>query len=265
VGPDTQDAFDELGLRLARQNLAVHALGLARHYVAEVLESLTRPSGNGFEHVDGPEGLNEAMGAIVSHLFGQVASDVQVRVQPEGLAAISCRHGFPTGLEADALVISLGDVSKGYARRVLLSGPIRAESWGAIIHGSSREKGEVKHEKLELEFVSPESPRGRLMIGISHELSLVADESAAWLSLARRDVDRAETQLESAETALRAIVAMAPEGVPMRRHLERLADLRSAVERGEGDIPLLIRRAQAARAGTNVSQVIPLQNYRLRK
>lgn len=265
VGPDTQDAFDELGLRLARQNVSVHALGLARHYVAEVLEALTRPSGNGFEHVDGPEGLNEAMGAIVSHLFGQVAAEVQVRVQPEGLGAISCRHGFPTALEADALVITLGDVSRGYSRRVLLSGPIRGETWSAIIHGSSRERGDVKHQKLDLEFSSPESSRGRLIVGLSHELNLVGEETAAWLSLARRDTQRAETQLEAAETALRAIVAMAPEGIPVRRHLERLADLRSAVERGEGDIPLLIRRAQAARAGTNVSQVIPIQNYRGQK
>ena len=36
----------------------------------------------------------------------------------------------------------------------------------------------------------------------------------------------------------------------------------AAVERGEGDIPLLIRRAQSARAGTHVSQVIPLAAYR---
>lgn len=262
VGPDTQDAFDELGLRLARQNLAVHALGLARHYVAEVLEALTRPSGNGFEHVDGPEGLTEAMGAIVSHLFGQVAAEVQVRVQPEGLGAISCRHSFATALESDALVVTLGDVSRGYSRRVLLSGPVRSETWGAIIHGSSRERGDMRHQKVDLEPVTPESSRGRLIVGLSHELNLVAEETAAWLSLARRDTARAETQLEAAETSLRAIVAIAPEGIPVRRHLERLADLRSAVERGEGDIPLLIRRAQAARAGTNVSQVIPIQGYR---
>ncbi|MCA3015522.1 MAG: VWA domain-containing protein [Myxococcaceae bacterium] len=265
VGPDTQEAFDELGVRLSRLNVGVHALGLARHYVAEVLEALTRPSGNGFEHVDGPEGLSEAMGAIVSTLFGQVASEAQVRVQPEGFGAISCRHGFPTALEADALVVTLGDISRGLSRRVLFSGPLRGEGWGAIVHGSCRERGDVKHQKVEVDLVPPESARGRLIIGLSHELYLVADESAAWLSLARRDTARAETQLEAAETALRAIVSMAPEGIPVRRHLERLADLRSAVERGEGDIPLLIRRAQAARAGTNVSQVIPFQNFQHRR
>lgn len=264
VGPDTQDAFDELGMRLARQNIGAHALGLARHYVAEVLEALTRPSGNGFEHVDGPEGLSEAMGAIVSHLFGQVASEVQVRVQPEGFGSLSCRHGFQTSLEADALVVLLGDVSRGFARRVLLSGPLRAPTWTAHVHGTSKERGDVKHVKVELETVTADSSRGRVVVGLSHELNLVTEETAAWLSLARRDPARAETQLEAAETALRAIVAMSPEGLPVRRHLERLADLRSAVERGEGDIPLLIRRAQAVRAGTNVSQVIPLQSYRKR-
>lgn len=60
-------------------------------------------------------------------------------------------------------------------------------------------------------------------------------------------------------------MGLAPEGIAVRRHLERLADSRLAVERGEGDIPLLIRRAQSARASTNVSQVIPLQAYRNRR
>jgi Ca-activated chloride channel family protein len=99
-------------------------------------------------------------------------------------------------------------------------------------------------------------------LGIGHELELVSAETAAWLSLARKDLERAETQLEYAEQHLKAIVALEPEGIPIRRHLERLGDLRLAVERGEGDIPLLIRRAQSARAGTHVSQVIPIQSYR---
>ena len=38
VGPDSQEAFDELGGRLAGAGL-VHALGLATHYVAEVLQA----------------------------------------------------------------------------------------------------------------------------------------------------------------------------------------------------------------------------------
>jgi hypothetical protein len=41
--------------------------------------------------------------------------------------------------------------------------------------------------------------------------------------------------------------------------MERLKDLRGAIERGEGDIPMLVRRAKSARTGTHVSQVIPLE------
>ncbi len=264
VGPDTQEAFDNLGLKLAQEGIAVHALGLARHYVAEVLQALTLPSGNAYEHVDGPEGLHEAMGAVVAHLFGEVATAMQVRVQPEGFNALICRHAYPTKAEPDALVVNLGDVSRGLARRVLLSGGVKPE-WNLTVHGSSTERGDVRHNKVTVEKVTPESARGRLILGLEHELDLVAEETAAWLSLARRDLDRAEQQLESAEAHLRQIVALSPDGMPARRHLERLGDLRLAVERGEGDIPLLIRRAQSAHAGTHVSQVIPLAAYRGKK
>ena len=102
-----------------------------------------------------------------------------------------------------------------------------------------------------------------MTLGIEHELELVSAETAAWLSLARKDLERAETQLEEAEAAPQGHRhARRPTGIPVRRHLDRLGDLRLAVERGEGDIPLLIRRAQSARAGTHVSQVIPIQAYR---
>lgn len=265
VGPDSEDSFDELGLRLARENISVHALGLARHYVAEILHALTQPSGNAFEHVDGPEGLSEAMGAVMSHLFGQVATDATVRLQPKGFSAISCRHGFSSRLDVDALEVSLGDVSRGFIRRVLFTGQPGTEAWGAVLHGANRERGDLRNQQIDLELVSSESARGRLIVAISHELDLVTAETSSWLSLARKDLERAEVQLEEAEVALRAIVALAPEGIVVRRHMERLGDLRLAVERGEGDIPLLIRRAQSARAGTSVSQVIPLQAYRGRK
>jgi Ca-activated chloride channel family protein len=262
VGPDTQTAFDDLGLAIARDNVSIHALGLARHYVAEVLAALTLPSGNAFEHVDGPEGLAEAMGAVVTTLFGQVASNVSVRIQPEGFGALSCRHGFPSRAESDALVVTLGDVSRGLSRRVLLSGPVLTGQWSASIVGSSVERGDQRHQRIDLQKVSADSATGRAVLSLSHELELVAEETAAWLSLARKEPSRAESQLEKAEAALREIVTLASNTVPVRRHLERLGDLRVAVERGEGDIPLLIRRAQSARAGTHVSQVIPLAAYR---
>jgi Ca-activated chloride channel family protein len=265
VGPDSTDAFQELGYELAKANVSVHALGLAKHYVAEILEGLTQPSGNAFEHVDGPEGLSEAMGGLCARLFGHAASEVTVRVQPEGLAAITCRHGYPTKLEQEALVATLGDVSKGLARRVLFSGTVLGGGeWSVQVHGTAVVRSDVRHSRVEVEVVAKDSPQGRLVLGSSHELDLVSAETSAWLSLARKELERAEEQLEDAEAHLRAIVGLAPEGIPVRRHLERLGDLRMAVERGEGDIPLLIRRAQSARAGTNVSQVIPIQAYRNR-
>jgi Ca-activated chloride channel family protein len=178
---------------------------------------------------------------------------------------MTCRHSYPTNLDADALTVALGDVSRGYARRVLLTGTVNSPDWSVMLHATARESNDVRHWKIELERVAPESARGRLIVGLSHELELVSEETAAWLSLARKDLERAEQHLESAESHLRSVVSLSPEGVPVRRHLERLGDLRLAVERGEGDIPLLIRRAQSARAGTHVSQVIPLQQYRQRR
>ncbi len=264
VGPDTQAEFDDLGLRLAKQHISVHALGLARHYVAEVLEAITQPSGNGYEHVDGPEGLSEAMGAVMAHVFGQVATDATVRVRPSGFVSLSCRHGFSTALDGDSLLVMLGDVSRGYSRRVLLTGNVTGP-FSAVLQGVSKERGDQRIQSFELEHVTGESARGRLILGINHELNLVSAETAAWLSLARKERSRAELQLEEAEASLRNMVALAPEGLPIRRHLERIGDLRLAIERGVGDIPLLIRRAQSARAGTAVSQVIPLQAYRNRR
>lgn len=262
VGPDQQDAFDTLGLKLSQQGISVHALGLARHYVAEILSALTLPSGNAFEHVDGPEGLSEAMGAVFSHLFGTVASQASVKVAPTGFESLMCCHGYSSRAEEDALVVSLGDVSRGLSRRVLLRGRVKADGWSARIEAGCVEHGESKHNALTLEKVTPESERGRLMASLNHELELVAAETAAWLSLARRDMPRAEKQLEQAEANLRAMVTLAAETMPVKRHMERLADLRGAVEKGEGDIPLLIRRAQSAKAGTHVSQVIPLGGWR---
>lgn len=265
VGADTQAAFEELGGRLAQEKVSVHALGLAKHYVAEVLQALTQPSGNAYEHVDGPEGLGEAMGGIMANLYGQVATETSVRVQPKGFVSLTCRHSFPTSLDAEALTALLGDVSRGYERRLLFSGTVNASDWSVAVSATAREGNELCYWNIELEHLPVDSAQGKLILGISHELELVSEETAAWLSLARKDLERAELHLEGAELQLRSIVALAPDGVPVKRHLERLSDLRLAVERGEGDIPLLIRRAQSVRAGTHISQVIPLQSYRQRR
>ncbi len=264
VGPDTQEAFDALGIRLAGEKVSVHALGLAKHYMAEILDALTQPSGNGYEHVDGPEGLGEAMGGVVANISGQVASEAKLRVEPAGFLALTVCHAFPSSVDQSALEVSLGDVSSDYARRVLLAGTVTRPDWSVALHATARENNDTRHWHIEPERVEGDSPRGRLIVGLSHELELVAEETAAWLSLARKELARAEQQLESAEAHARSIVALDAEGIPVRRHLERLGDLRLAVERGEGDIPLLIRRAQSARANTNVSQVIPLHAYRRR-
>lgn len=266
VGPDTEAAFGELGHQMAAQRISVHALGLAKHYVAEILAALTQPSGNAFEHVDGPEGLSEAMGSVMSHFFGQVASDVMVRVTPRGFSSITCRHAYESRVDDASLVVSLGDVSKGLSRKVLLTGAVTQPDWLATISASWREKGDGRAAAVEFSRVTPDSTDGAQILCVHHELELVAYETAAWLSLARKELDRAESQLERAELHLRKLVSLSGNNNAVaKRHVDRLSDLRLAVERGEGDIPLLIRRAQSARAGTHISQVIPLQAYRNRK
>ncbi|MGQ0507459.1 MAG: VWA domain-containing protein [Myxococcaceae bacterium] len=255
VGEESEASFTALGEGLASEGVGVHALGLARHYVAEILTGLTAPSGNGFEHADGPDGLPVAMGAIFALLFGEVATQVSVQISPQGFRALTCRHGFATRIEVNALHITLGTVSRGLPRRVLLSGEVR-EGWSATVSASATVRGESRTAPITLERVAPDSESGRRIRGLGQELELVAQESAAWLALARRDPARAAAALESAEHALDALSHLAVPELPVRRHLERLADLRRAAEKGEGDLPLLVRRAQSARSATNVSQVV---------
>ncbi len=266
VGPEELAEFQALGQSVAARNVSLHALGLARHYVAEILAALTQPSQNGFEHVDGPEGLSEAMSGVLSHLFGVSASDVSVRISPRGFLSLMCRHTYASRVENESLIITLGEFSRSVVRRVLFSGqPSGEAAASADIEATARESGETQTQRLTPVSVTRESKEGRLVLGVHHELELVAAESAAWLSLARRDIERSEVQLETAERHAQRLTELAAEGLPVRRHLDRLQDLRIAVERGEGDIPLLVRRAQAARAGTDVSQVLPpaaLRNLR---
>ncbi len=263
VGPEEQAEFQRLGQQVAAKGVSLHALGLARHYVAEILQALTQPSQNGFEHVDGPEGLSEAMSAVMTHLFGVSASDVAVRVTPQGMASLRCRHSYASAIENESLLVTLGDLTRGVVRRVLFSGQPNAEQGhSAMVNASAREQGEVRAQVISVEEKTRESAQGALVLGVHHELELVAAESAAWLSLARRDIERSEVQLETAERHAQRLIELAAEGLPARRHLDRLNDLRIAVERGEGDIPLLVRRAQAVRAGTDVSQVIAAGQFR---
>jgi Ca-activated chloride channel family protein len=265
VGHESEASFQDLGQRVAQMGVSVHALGLGRHYVPEILAAMTLPSENGYEHVDGPDGLPVAMGAVFGLLFGEVAQGTAVRVRPNGFTALGCRHGFPTRIEGEELVISLGSVSLGVPRRVLLAGGIASREWDAAITGTHQERGDQRVSQVPLRRVDPGSPEGKLIRGVGLELDLVGHETVAWLSLAQRDPERAAAVLLSAEHALHELTALALAEVPAARHADRLRDLRAAVERGEGDIPMLVRRAKAARSGTHVSQVISLDSHLAKK
>jgi len=265
VGPDTEAAFERLGVKLAQSGVSVHALGLARHYIAEILAGITLPSGNAFEHVDGPDGLSVAMGSLAALLFGEVATHATVRVRPTGFRAIASRHSYQAHVEDDALVVFLGSMSRRLTRSVLLSGQLTGAGWGAEIEVSSMQNGEQRREQIPLHKVEVDSTQGRFIRGLGLELQLVSAETASWLSLSRKDNSRSEALLEEAEKALRELKGLKAAAIRVRRHHERLKDLRAAVERGEGDLPLLIRRAKSARATAHVSQVIPLHPERIKR
>lgn len=265
VGPESLEVFRTLGKRLAHERVSVHALGLSKHYVGDILDALTQPSGNAYEHVDGPDGLHEAMGASLVHLFGQAAAQARLNVRPRGLVSLSSPQAYSVSQDAHSLTVEVGDISKGFVRRVLLKGVAADEQWSVQLEASATVSDVVVRQPAALVKVAADSAEGKYIVGFGHELDMATEETAAWFSLARKDMERAEQQLEAAEAHLRSMVSLAPEGLAVRRHLERLGDLRLAVERGEGDIPLLMRRAQSARSGTHISQVVPLEAYRQRR
>jgi Ca-activated chloride channel homolog len=264
VGPDSVESFQTQAQSLAKMKISVHALGLAKHYVPEILESLTQPSANAFEHVDGPEGLTEAFGSLVARIFGEVLTHVGLTVTPSGLVSLACRHAYSSRVEDDRLQIDLGDVSAGHSRRVLLTGKRGQAQWDVLIDAQATQQGRSHSLTVPVQRVDVNSHEGKFVSYVSLELSLVGAETAAWFSLARKDLERAEVELELAEKSAKSMVSLEFDtfSAPLRRHLDRLADLRLAVERGEGDIPLLIRRAHSAKAGTHVSQVIPIDVMR---
>ena len=240
---------------MADSGVRVHALGLAGHYVAEILGALTVPSGNGFAHVDGPDGLAVAMGSVFSWLRGEVATDAAVRIAPRGFRALMCRHGYGTRHDGDALVASIGSLCAGSPRRVLFQGTLAAPDWNAEITGSCLERGDQRHQTVVVQKVWADSPEGRQVIGVNAELDLVANETAAWLSLTRKEREKAQERLEAAEAKLRELVMLGGAGLPVRRHLDRLAELRVAIEHNIGDFRLGARRSEAASTVTRVSQI----------
>lgn len=261
-GPESVSEFQSLGREVADAGVKVHALGLAGHYLPEILAALTVPSGNGFAHVDGPDGLSVAMGQVFSSLHGEVASDAAVRVEPRGFRALFCRHAYSTRQEREGLIASLGSLCAGQPRRILFSGQLQEPDWSIAVTGSCLERGDQRHQSVQVQRVWPDSPEGRLTIAIGAELELVNAETSAWGALSRKDRDRAQDRLEFAEARLRELVVLNAAGIPVRRHLDRLAELRLALEQGVGDLRLLSRRSESVSTVTRVSQI--LRDPRLR-
>jgi Ca-activated chloride channel homolog len=259
VGPNSLADFRQLGAKVAESGVTLHALGLGRHYLPEILEALTSPSGTGFSHADDAEALPTTVASIVTELFGEVASEARIHVLPTGFAELRCRHRYPTRVEGDAMSVLLGAVSQACLRRALFTGRLTSADWNLSVTASFLERGDTRRPSVTVTRVLPDSPQGRLLRAVSVELDLVAAEGAAWKALSRRDVDAAGRSLNEAEAALHELVRLSAEEVPARRHLERLADLRLAVERRVAELPaLMLRRAKAEGARTSVSQVLRL-------
>lgn len=257
VGPNALIDFRQLGSKVAESGVTLHALGLGRHYMPEILEALTGPSGTGFTHADDAEALPTTVASMVTELFGEVASEARIHVLPSGFAELRCRHRYPARVEGDAMSVLLGAVSQACLRRALFTGRLSAAEWNVTVSASYVENGDTRRPSVPVTRVLPDSPQGRLIRAVSVELELVAAEGAAWKALSRRDVETAGRSLNEAEAALHELVRLSAEEVPARRHLERLADLRLAVERRVAELPaLMVRRAKAEGARTSVSQVI---------
>jgi Ca-activated chloride channel family protein len=259
VGRTSLADFRQLGMRVAESGVALHALGLGRHYLPEMLEALTGPSGTGFTHVDDAEGLSGAIAEAAAELFGEVASDARVHVLPSGFAELRCRHRYPARVEGDAMSALLGPISQAFARRVLFSGKLASADWTLGVTATCTERGDSRRVTVPVTRVLPDSPEGRHVRAVSKELELVAAEAQAWKALARRNLEAAEAAMVEAEVALHRLIRLECPEVPSERHQARLVGLRRTVERRNGELPaLLMRQAQSASTRTNVSQVVRL-------
>jgi Ca-activated chloride channel family protein len=258
VGPRGLPDFRTLGARVAESGVVLHALGLGRHYLPEILEALTTPSGTGFTHVDDPEGLSVAAATVAAELFGEVGTDARLHVQPTGFTELQCRHRYSTRIDGDSLSASLGALTQAVPRRALFMGRPGAAEWALSVSATWTGNGDTRRSQVTVERVAPDSAEGRLVRAVGAELELVAAESTAWKALVRRNPAQAEEALKQAEVSLRELVWLASEAVPARRHVDRLADLRVAVQHRVNELPaLVLRRAQAANARTGVSLVEP--------
>lgn len=258
VGPSQLPEFKTLGARVAESGVMLHALGLGRHYLPEILEGLTSPSGTGFVHVDDPEGLPMAVGQLAAELFGEVVSDARVHVLPSGFAELRCRHRYPARVEGDAMSATLGSVSLAFPRRVLFSGTLGQADWTLGVTATYTEHGDTRRITVPPVRVLPDSAEGRFVRAVASELDLVASEGAAWKALGRRHQAGAEQALEAADMALYKLARLGAPEVPPQRHVERLADLRRVVERRANQLPaLVVRRAQSEVSRITMSRIGP--------
>ncbi len=264
VGPESVAAFQTLGEEVATGGVALHALGLGAHYLPDILAALTRPSGNAFSHADGPEGLAAAMGSVFGLLLGEAAPEVSLRVEPLGFKTVELRHKQPAQTDGGALLVKLGGIARGHVRRALFVGRPDSPSWRFDPLGMSVEGGSLRRTPIEVTRTWAETSEGRLVRSIGVELRLLQEEMRAWGLALRRD-PRAKTFLDAATACLQQLVLLDSPEIDRRRHLDRLSDLRLAVERGEGDMKLLARRSRSAAEHTHVSQIGPLLLERSRR
>ncbi len=260
VGPSQLAEFKTLGAHVAESGVMLHALGLGRHYLPDILEALTRPSGTGFVHVDDAEGLPMAVGQLGAELFGEVVSDARVSVLPTGFADLRCRHRYPVRVEGDAMSATLGAVSQTFPRRILFSGLLGSAEWSLGVTTSFSEHGDTRRVTLPVTRILSDSEPGRYVRAVSAELELVAAESVAWKALGRRDAEAAERALESADMALYKLARLGAPEVPAQRHVERLADLRRCLaRRANQQLPALVmRRAHSEVSRITLSRVGPV-------
>jgi Ca-activated chloride channel family protein len=165
VGPSQLAEFKTLGARVAESGVMLHALGLGRHYLPDILEALTSPSGTGFVHVDDAEGLPMAVGQLGAELFGEVVSDARVYVLPTGFADLRCRHRYPARVEGDAMSATLGAVSQAFPRRVLFSGLLGSAEWNMGVSTSFTENGDTRRITIPVTRILPDSDQGRYVQG----------------------------------------------------------------------------------------------------
>lgn len=255
VGPERAEDFYALGSKIAGDGVVIHTLGLGRHYLPEILSATAQASGAGFSHADDPAGISTAMGGVLAEIFGEVANEVAVDVVPSGFHILTCKHAYEVKGIEDGLRVKIGSVSRGLPRRALFCGQVAQPNWEISITGAATSATGKSQSTIRVERVDPDSTQGRLIRAIAAELALVEAEASAWLGIARHDRDAANSALMVAELSLRDLVGLSVQEIASRRHLERLADLRLLIEKGKGDMSLLMRRAQEASVKTHISKV----------